>query len=109
MQERVNALSGHYVICGFGRVSRQVVQDLRAKGKACVVVDPEPVALAGIAGLISPMQFETNLVKFDIPALFILTVLILVFFLRKRGLQHFEAITILVFYSVYIILKLWFA
>lgn len=50
MQDRVDALSGHYVICGFGRVGRQVVHDLQAKKKACVVIDPEPVALAGVAG-----------------------------------------------------------
>lgn len=50
MQERVDALSGHYVICGFGRVGRQVAQDLLAKKKRCVAIDPEPVALAGIVG-----------------------------------------------------------
>jgi voltage-gated potassium channel len=49
MQDRVDALSGHFVICGFGRVGRQVAQDLMAKGKACVAVDPQPMALAGIA------------------------------------------------------------
>lgn len=48
MQERVDALSGHYVICGYGRVGRQVAQDLTAKGKPCVVVDPAPVSFAGI-------------------------------------------------------------
>ncbi len=52
MQERVDALSGHYIICGFGRVGRQVAQDLMAKGKTCVAVDPEPVALAAIASSI---------------------------------------------------------
>jgi len=49
MQERVDALTGHYVICGFGGVGRQVAQDLVAKRRRCVAVDPEPVALAGIA------------------------------------------------------------
>jgi voltage-gated potassium channel len=52
MQERVDALSDHYIICGFGRVGRQVAQDLMAKGKTCVAVDPQPVALAAIAGSI---------------------------------------------------------
>jgi len=50
MQERVDALRDHYVICGYGRVGRQVVQDLREKRKACVAVDPQPVSLAGVAG-----------------------------------------------------------
>jgi voltage-gated potassium channel len=49
MQERVDALKDHYVICGYGRVGRQVALDLLAKGKPCVVVDPEPMALAGVA------------------------------------------------------------
>jgi voltage-gated potassium channel len=50
MQERVDALSSHYIVCGFGRVGKQVVDDLRQRDKACVVVETEPIALAGVAG-----------------------------------------------------------
>jgi voltage-gated potassium channel len=39
MQERLAALRGHYVVCGYGRVGQQVVEDLRQRGRQCVVVD----------------------------------------------------------------------
>jgi voltage-gated potassium channel len=45
MQRRVDSLSDHYVICGFGRVGRQVARDLRAAGARYVVVDHNPDAL----------------------------------------------------------------
>jgi voltage-gated potassium channel len=45
MQRRIDSLSDHYVICGFGRVGRQVARDLRAAGARYVVVDHNPDAL----------------------------------------------------------------
>ena len=41
-QKEINALSGHYIICGFGRVGHQVARDLRAAGASYVVVDSNP-------------------------------------------------------------------
>jgi voltage-gated potassium channel len=38
----INSLSDHHIICGFGRVGRQVARDLRAAHAKLVVVDPEP-------------------------------------------------------------------
>jgi len=38
----IRSLSGHHIICGFGRVGRQVARDLRAARAAYVVVDPNP-------------------------------------------------------------------
>jgi voltage-gated potassium channel len=35
-------LSDHYIICGFGRVGRQVARDLAAAGTRFVVIDHEP-------------------------------------------------------------------
>ena len=35
-------LSDHFIVCGFGRVGRQVARDLRAAGSAYVIVDEEP-------------------------------------------------------------------
>jgi voltage-gated potassium channel len=35
-------LSDHYIICGFGRVGRQVARDLRAAGATYVIIDEEP-------------------------------------------------------------------
>lgn len=42
MQKMIDSLSDHYLICGFGRVGRQVAQDLRAAGAAYVVIDANP-------------------------------------------------------------------
>lgn len=38
----IDSLHDHYVICGFGRVGRQVARDLRAAGARFVVVDDNP-------------------------------------------------------------------
>src|SRR5436190_7721875 len=35
-------LRDHYIVCGFGRVGRQVARDLRAAGALYVVVDDDP-------------------------------------------------------------------
>ena len=45
MQQRIDALSGHYVICGFGRVGQQVLLDLVNQGNQCVVVESDADAL----------------------------------------------------------------
>jgi voltage-gated potassium channel len=38
----IEATSDHYIICGFGRVGRQVARDLRAAGARYVVIDDNP-------------------------------------------------------------------
>jgi voltage-gated potassium channel len=38
----IEATNDHYIICGFGRVGRQVARDLRAAGARYVVVDDNP-------------------------------------------------------------------
>src|SRR4029453_13854823 len=38
----IDSLNDHYVICGFGRVGRQVARDLQAAGGRYVVVDEDP-------------------------------------------------------------------
>jgi voltage-gated potassium channel len=40
-QRMIDALNDHYVICGFGRVGRQVARDLRAANAKYVVVDED--------------------------------------------------------------------
>lgn len=48
MAERLEALSGHYVVCGYGRVGQEVVEDLQRRGRRCVVVDSaRPSSSAG--------------------------------------------------------------
>jgi voltage-gated potassium channel len=38
-QKMIDSLTGHHIICGFGRVGRQVARDLAAAGAACVVIE----------------------------------------------------------------------
>ena len=39
MQKRIDSLSGHYVVCGFGRIGQRVAYDLREAGREIVVID----------------------------------------------------------------------
>jgi voltage-gated potassium channel len=41
-QRAIDALSDHVIICGFGRVGRQVARDLRVAGERYVVIDANP-------------------------------------------------------------------
>ncbi len=42
MQNLIDSLSEHYIICGYGRVGRQVARDLRRAGVEFVVIDDNP-------------------------------------------------------------------
>jgi voltage-gated potassium channel len=42
MQKMIDSLIDHYIICGFGRVGRQVARDLRAARTEFVVIDSNP-------------------------------------------------------------------
>jgi voltage-gated potassium channel len=53
-QRMVNALSDHYLVCGFGRVGRQVARDLRAAGVRYVVIDNNPESLEAAAAAGTP-------------------------------------------------------
>lgn len=41
-QRMIDTLSGHHIVCAYGRVGRQVVRDLRAARAMFVVIDPKP-------------------------------------------------------------------
>jgi voltage-gated potassium channel len=41
-QKMIDSLSDHYIICGFGRVGRQVARDLDGAGARYVVIDSNP-------------------------------------------------------------------
>ncbi len=41
-QRMIDSISDHHLICGFGRVGRQVARDLRVAGQEFVVVDDNP-------------------------------------------------------------------
>jgi voltage-gated potassium channel len=42
LQRMIESYRDHYIVCGFGRVGRQVVRDLRRAGAPHVVIDPNP-------------------------------------------------------------------
>lgn len=42
LQRMIDSYSDHYIICGFGRVGRQVARDLRAAGRPHVAIDHNP-------------------------------------------------------------------
>jgi voltage-gated potassium channel len=42
MEAAINRLSEHYIVCGYGRVGRQVVREFAADGVPFVVVDQNP-------------------------------------------------------------------
>lgn len=46
LQKKINALRGHYIICGFGRIGRVTAQELRAKGLDVVIVDNNPAVIS---------------------------------------------------------------
>lgn len=41
MQRRIDDLSGHFIVCAYGRVGRAVARELEAQGASFVVVDPD--------------------------------------------------------------------
>lgn len=43
MERELSKLSGHYIVCGAGRVGRTVARQLRANGETCVIVEKDPV------------------------------------------------------------------
>jgi voltage-gated potassium channel len=43
LEKRIKELSGHYVICGYGRMGKIISRELRAEGARFVVVEKAPV------------------------------------------------------------------
>lgn len=60
----------------------------------------------GLAATISHVNFEKQLLYFDLPFIFILTTLVLAFFYTRRGVTRPEAVVILGFYVAYVAVKL---
>lgn len=51
MEREIARLSGHVIICGWGRVGREIARFLTGAGERVVVVDIDPARLAGLAHL----------------------------------------------------------
>lgn len=60
----------------------------------------------GLAATIHPVAFRQELLQFDIPALFALTALVLLFFFRRKGLQKAEATALVSLYAIYLLVKI---
>lgn len=39
MQREISKLTGHYIVCGAGRVGRTVARELRARGQKCLIIE----------------------------------------------------------------------
>ena len=60
----------------------------------------------GIAAVIHPLSVEAGTVSFDLPALAILSAVLLFFLWRRRGVQRHEALTLVVLYGTYAVLRI---
>ncbi len=45
MQRTIDQLSGHFIVCGFGRVGQHVVEDLESRGQDCVIIEEDKQVL----------------------------------------------------------------
>ena len=59
----------------------------------------------GVAAAISGLRFDPGFLKLEVPLLFVLTLVAMIFFVRTRGIQKGEAITILAIYGGYVLTK----
>lgn len=62
----------------------------------------------GIGGVISTTNFESNLLKFDLPFLFSITFLVIIFLRTKRGISKPEGIILIIVYLLYICIRLFY-
>lgn len=60
----------------------------------------------GIAAVIAGVNFDRQLLLFDLPFIFIMTIVVLAFFLRERGVRKTEGAMILGGYATYVAIKL---
>ncbi len=45
MEKNIESLTGHYIICGYGRIGSLISRELRENGKKFVVIENDPAAL----------------------------------------------------------------
>ncbi len=68
MQRRIDALKGHYVVCGYGRLGQRIARDLVDAGREVVVVDRRDdraveLAAAGLLFVHDEAQEEHSLAR----------------------------------------------
>ncbi|MBL7749557.1 MAG: hypothetical protein JNM19_19115 [Chitinophagaceae bacterium] len=62
----------------------------------------------GLGGVISTTNIESNLLKFDLPYLFFVTVMVLLFLRSKKGISLSEASVLIGLFLLYIAVKLFY-
>lgn len=62
---------------------------------------------ASVGALISELRFDERILWGDLPFLMIITIAVLWFLKRKRGLQRNEGVGLIVLYLAYVTVKLW--
>jgi cation:H+ antiporter len=60
----------------------------------------------GLGGSITQISMENNLLKFDLPVQFVITLLVVIFLATKRGILRIEAIALIIIYLLYVLAKL---
>lgn len=51
LMKKINAMRGHYIVCGVGRVGLQVAVELKSQGLPCVVIDRDKAMIEHCAEL----------------------------------------------------------
>lgn len=46
--KRLQAMRNHYIVCGYGRMGREIAADLRHHGQRFVIIEPDPEAVVGL-------------------------------------------------------------
>ncbi|MFC1810298.1 calcium/sodium antiporter [Patescibacteria group bacterium] len=62
----------------------------------------------GAAAVISELQISKEIIFFDIPSLFVLTILVLILFMYKKKLQKKESALLIIVFLLYAVLKITF-
>lgn len=62
----------------------------------------------GIGGVISTTNMDSTLLKFDLPTLLAMTLLVLIFLKTKRGISKIEGISLISIFLLYIAIKLFY-
>lgn len=103
------------IVIGMGsslpELSLSVTALLRKKGGLSVgnlvgsnILDT--LLVPGLAAVIVPLQVGKATLWFDLPVLFVLTLLVLAFMLfSRRGLQRREAVVLIVFYTMFVLVR----
>jgi cation:H+ antiporter len=98
------------VLVGLGTSTPELAVSLRAitQGRAGLSVGNvvgsnifDLLIPTGVAAIIAPLKVDHVVLWFDLPALLVVTVLVLVFLGRKRGLQKGEGAALVVAYAAY--------